>query len=119
MAAEQALAIGPERPEGHQALGYYYMTVVQDPARALPEMERARRLSPGSAQYATSLGNARQLLGQWEASLVDLKEAQRLDPRSVTSLRRLGMATLRLRRHSESRMAYDRGLAPRPQIWRF
>ena len=114
LAAEQALAIGTERPEGHQALGYYYMLVAQAPARALPEMERARRLSPGSADYATSLGNTRQLLGQWEASLVDLEEAQRLDPRSVNSLRRLGLATLRLRRHSESRKAYDRGLAVAP-----
>ena len=113
-AAEKALAIGPERPEGHQALGYYYMTVARNPARALPEMERARRLAPGSADYATSLGNTRQLLGQWEASLVDLEEAQRLDPRSVTSLRRLGMATLRLHRISESRRAYDRGLAIAP-----
>ncbi len=35
--------IGPERPEGHQALGYYYTIVTKDAARALPEMERARR----------------------------------------------------------------------------
>ena len=113
-AAERALAIGPERPEGHQALGYYYINVAKDPARALLEMERARRLSPGNADYATSVGITRQYLGQWEASLGDLEEAQRLDPRSVTSLRRLGFATLRLRRISESRRAYDRGLALAP-----
>ena len=107
-------AIGPERAEGHQALGYYYNFVIVDPVRALPEMERARHLSPGTADYAMSLGNTRQYLGQWEASLVDLEEAQRLDPRSVTSLRRLGFATLRLRRISESRRAYDRGLAIAP-----
>ena len=114
MAAEKALAIGPERPEGHQALGYYYIFVIKDAARALPEMERARRLSPGSADYATSLAITRQYLGQWEASLGDLEEALRLDPRSVNTLRRLGFATLRLRRHSESRKAYDRGLALAP-----
>ena len=84
-AAEKALAIGPERPEGHQALGDYYRVVVKDAARALPEMERARRLSPGSADYATSLALTRQYLGQWEASLGDLEEAQRLDPRSVNT----------------------------------
>ena len=113
-AAEQALAIGPERPEGHQAMGYYYLVIVRDPARAFPHMERARHLAPGGADYATSLGYTRQLLGQWEASLVDLEEAQRLDPRSVTSLRRVGMATLRLHRTSESRRAYDRGLVLAP-----
>ena len=114
LAAEKALEIGPERAEGHQALGYYYNFVIVDPVRALPEMERARHLSPGTADYAMSLGNTRQYLGQWEASLVDLEEALRLDPRSVTSLRRLGFATLRLHRYSESRKAYDRGLAIAP-----
>ena len=113
-AAERALALGPERAEGHQALGDYYRIVIKDAARALPEMYRARRLSPGSADYATSLALTRQYLGQWEASLSDLEEAQRLDPRSVNTLRRLGFATLRLHRTSESRKAYDRGLALAP-----
>jgi TolB-like protein/DNA-binding winged helix-turn-helix (wHTH) protein/tetratricopeptide (TPR) repeat protein len=114
LAAQQALAIGPERPEGHQALGYYYTFVTKDSTRALPEMEQARRVSPGNAEYATSLAITRQYLGQWETSLEDLGQALRLDPRSLNPLRRLGFATLRLRRHSESRNAYDRGLALAP-----
>ncbi len=113
-AAEKALTIGPERPEGHQALGDYYRLVVKDSARALPELERARRLSPGSAGYATSLALNRQHLGQWEAALGDLEEAQRLDPRSVTTLHGLGFAALRLHRTSEARKAFDRGLALAP-----
>jgi serine/threonine protein kinase/Flp pilus assembly protein TadD len=113
-AAGKALTIGPERPEGHQALGDYYRLVVKDSARALPELERARRLSPGSAGYATSLALNRQHLGQWEAALGDLEEAQRLDPRSVTTLHGLGFVALRLRRTSEARNAFDRGLALAP-----
>ncbi len=113
-AAEKALALGPERPEGHQALGDYYRLVVKDSARALPEMERARRLSPGSADYAESVAATEQFLGRWEASLGRLKEAQRLDPRSVRTLRSLGFAALRLHRTSEARKAFDRGLALAP-----
>ena len=113
-AAEQALAIALERPEGHQALGYYYTLIIKDSARALPEMELARRLSPGSADTATSLAITRQYLGQWEASLGDLDQALRIDPRSLNTLRRLGFATLRLRRQAESRKFYDRGLALAP-----
>lgn len=113
-AAEQALAIGPGRAEGHQALGDYYRIVLKDAARALPEVERARRLSPGSADYATSLAVTRQYLGQWKASLADLEEAQRLDPRSVNTLRRFGFANFRLHRTSDSRKAYDRALALAP-----
>ena len=113
-AAEQALAIAPERPEGHQALGYYYTLIVKDSARALPEMERARRLSPGSADTprrsrlpGSSLDNGKR---RWAIS----KQALRIDPRSLNTLRRLGFANLRLRRHAESRMFYDRGLALAP-----
>ena len=113
-ASEKALTIGPERPEGHQALGDYYRLVVNDSARALPEMERARRLSPGSAVYATSLALAEQALGRWEAALGALEEAQRLDPRSVSTLHGLGYAALRLHRTSEARKAFDRGLALAP-----
>jgi TolB-like protein/Flp pilus assembly protein TadD len=114
LAAEQALAMAPERPEGHQALGYYYIFVAKDATRALPEMERAYRLSPGDAEYATSLAITRQYLGQWEASVSDLEQALRIDPRSLNTLRRLGFATLRLRRQSASRKTYDRGLAFAP-----
>ncbi|MCM3877464.1 MAG: hypothetical protein NEA02_13745, partial [Thermoanaerobaculia bacterium] len=78
------------------------------------ELERARRLSPGSAGYATSLALTRQHLGQWEAALGDLEEAQRLDPRSVTTLHGLGFTALRLHRTSEARKAFDRGLALAP-----
>ena len=113
-AAEKALALGPERPEGHQALGEYDRLVAGDPARALPEFERARRLSPGSADYATSVAIAEQQLGRWEASLDHYEEAQRLDPRSVTTLRRLAFAALWLRRTSEARKASDSGLALAP-----
>ena len=113
-AAERALAIAPDRPEGHQVLGYYYTLIAKDSARALPEMERARSLSPGNADTATSLAITRQYLGQWEASLGELEAALRIDPRSLNTLRRLGFANLRLRRHAESRKFYDRGLALAP-----
>ena len=82
----------PGRAEGHEALGDYYRIVVDDAARALPENERARRLSPGSADYATSPGAYSAIPGRMGASLADLEEAQRLDPRSVDTLRRLGFA---------------------------
>jgi TolB-like protein/DNA-binding winged helix-turn-helix (wHTH) protein len=37
-AAQKALALAPERADGHQALGYYYLIVIRNARRALPEM---------------------------------------------------------------------------------
>jgi TolB-like protein/tRNA A-37 threonylcarbamoyl transferase component Bud32/Tfp pilus assembly protein PilF len=113
-AAEKALALGPERPEGHLALGEYFADVVSDYARALPEFERARTLAPGDPDCASSVAIAEQSLGRWEAALGNLEEARRLDPRSVITLRRLGSTALWLRRSADARRAFDAGLALAP-----
>jgi serine/threonine protein kinase/tetratricopeptide (TPR) repeat protein len=112
--AEKALALGPDRPECHLALGQYYALVLKDNARALPEMKRARTLAPGSADSATLVASAEQALGHWEAALSHLQEARRLDPRSVLTLRRLGSSALWLRRTADAREAFDVALALAP-----
>ena len=53
-------------------------------------------------------------LGQWEAAVNHLRQAEHLDPRSVLTQRRLGVAFLRLRRYREATEAIDRGLTLSP-----
>jgi serine/threonine protein kinase/tetratricopeptide (TPR) repeat protein len=113
-AAETALTLGPERPEGHWALGEYYSGVLTDYARAVPELERARALAPGDAEIASSVALAEQSLGRWEASFRSLEEARRLDPRSVRTLSRLGITAVWLRRTASAREVLDAGLALAP-----
>jgi TolB-like protein/Flp pilus assembly protein TadD len=113
-AAEKALALGRERPDGHLALGEYYANVLGDYARALPELERARALAPGNGDCASSVALAEQSMGHWESAFGHLEEAQRLDPRSVTALRRLGVTALWLRRTLDARKALSAGLALAP-----
>ena len=110
-AAEKALALAPDRPEGHAALGEYDRIVLADKVRALSEIERARSLAPGNAVYLVFMAGAERTLGRWEASLGHLEEARRLDPRSVVTLRRLGSTALLLRRPAVARQALDAALA--------
>jgi len=112
--AERAVALGPERPEGHVALGWYLDNVVKDDARALAELERARSLAPGNAEYLSSVAVAEESLGRREGALGHLEEALRLDPRSILTLRRLGGMALWMRRTSDARQAYDTALALAP-----
>lgn len=113
-AAERAVALAPNRPEGHLALSYYYAHVLGDVARALDQDAQAVRLAPSNDQALTDLAADEVKLGRWEAALSHLRRAERVDPRSARVPRGLGRALLRLRRYPEALQAYDHGLALAP-----
>jgi TolB-like protein/Flp pilus assembly protein TadD len=110
-AAEKAVLLAPNRPEGYLALGNYQRSVVTNNERALEQFSRAQRLAPDSAEILSSLAVTENALGRWDACLEHLKQAESLDPRSVVTLRRLGTVLLRLRRYTEAREVFGRGLA--------
>ena len=62
----------------------------------------------------TGTALAEQTLGRWESSLEKVQRAAQLDPRSISTARRLGVTLLRLHRHKEALQAFDRGLALAP-----
>jgi TolB-like protein/tRNA A-37 threonylcarbamoyl transferase component Bud32 len=109
-AAERALALAPTRPEGHQALGTYYGSVLLDNPRALVEDSTALALAPGNADLLAAVGLDELSLGRSEAARGHLEQAARLDPRSVTVARRLGIVLLYTRRYPEAEQAFDRAL---------
>ena len=113
-AAEKAVVLAPDRPEGYIALGSYELNIGLDFNRALEEYAKGRRMAPANADVLDGLGLAEGSLGRWDAALEHLKQVERLDPRSVLGLRRLGAALLRTRHYTEAREAFDRGLALAP-----
>jgi eukaryotic-like serine/threonine-protein kinase len=113
-AAERAVALAPDRPEGHAALGDYYRRIPRDYARALDEYARGERQSPSNAELYRGIGQAEQALGRWEASLQHLRQAQRLDPRSVVVANVLTPALLWARQYPEALESVDRWIALAP-----
>jgi len=109
-AAERALALAPNRPEGYQALADYERLVTLDNARALEKLERALRLAPGDTDVLKGMALAEEGLGRWDAAVEHFRQAARFDPRSANNDRLLGDALLRLRRYPEAREAVNRGL---------
>jgi hypothetical protein len=63
--AHQAIALAPELPEGHLALGFYLANGALDLKRAGDELERARALAPGRASVLRVSG----LYGIWRTSM--------------------------------------------------
>ncbi len=113
-AAEKAVALAPNRPEGYLALGNYQRMVALDPSRALEQYAKGQGVVPANADFLSRMAAAEQSIGRWDAAVEHLKQAERLDPRSVAAQRRLGEALLWLRRYPEAREALDRGLALAP-----
>jgi serine/threonine protein kinase/tetratricopeptide (TPR) repeat protein len=113
-AGEKAVAVGPDRPEGHLALGAYERLVSRNNSRALEQYEKGLRAAPGDTSLLRGTGIAEQGLGRWEAAVEHFRQAERLDPRSVGNLVALGSALILLQRSSEAREVFDRGLALAP-----
>jgi len=109
-AAEKAVALAPGAPEGYHALGNYRRLVLLDFGGALEQYRKGQSLSPGNADLLTATALAEESLGRWEAAVEHFRQAERLDPRSIPQLFRLGQALLYLRRYADARQALDRGL---------
>jgi serine/threonine protein kinase/tetratricopeptide (TPR) repeat protein len=113
-AAERAVALAPDHPEGQLALGDYFSGVRGSNAEALAAYEAGLRIAPANAELLTGSALAEQSLGRWEAALAHLQRAAQLDPRSIATARRLGLTLIRLRRYPEAQAAAERGVRLSP-----
>jgi serine/threonine-protein kinase len=113
-AAERALALAPNRPEGHEALALYYSQVLGNLSRAHTEASRALELAPGSAQVLMVVAYSEEGLGRWEAARTHLEQALRVDPFNVGAIQSLAGMLVYTHHYPEARQACDRGLALAP-----
>ena len=113
-AVQRALALAPNAPAGHRALGAYYRLVLRDNVMALEQYAQGYHLAPGSAELLTSIARAEWALGRWETAVDHARHAERLDPRSVATVAALGQQLTFLRRYAEAIQAFDKGLVFAP-----
>ena len=113
-ASEKAIALAPNRPHGHEAMGEYRRLIPRDHPAAQQEFLRGLSLSPGNPELTRASIDVEITLGQWDLALKHLRDAQSLDPRSTRLYRRLGSVLLALRRYPEAREAVDVGLTLSP-----
>jgi TolB-like protein len=113
-AARRALALAPDRPEGHVALGNYYRRVEGDFQKAVEEYDAG--LNPGApnAELLRYKGIAEQNLAHYDSSAALLRKAYLLDPRSSSTANTYAGALRYLRRYTEAREADDRAVALEP-----
>jgi TolB-like protein len=113
-AADRALALAPDRPEGRLALGIYYESVQRDKRRALEQYTLGQRHAANNADLLAAAAFTEEGLGRWDEAVEHYRRAQSLDPASVATTRRLARVLMWLKRYPEALGMSDRAVALAP-----
>jgi TolB-like protein/class 3 adenylate cyclase/Flp pilus assembly protein TadD len=111
---ERALAIAPESPEAHLALGLFHYWGRRDYDSALRALDRAIELQPSNSDSRTARAAIYRRRGEWRRSLAEFERVAELNPRDSLSSTELGNTYLSLRRWSEAERALTRALTLDP-----
>src|SRR5437016_465611 len=114
-AANEALRLQPDLPEGHLALGFSYYYGDRDYERALAEFEIAKRGLPNEAQAYMAIGAIQRRQGRWVESTANLEKAAELDPKNSSVLLNLGYNYMATRNFEAADKIFDRGIEAAPE----
>ena len=114
-AAERALRLDPELPQGHLALGHYYYVCCEDYNRALEHFEKSRAARPGDARVVMLIGNVHKRQGRWDDARRYYERAASLDPQWGAPLVNLTQLQLWLRQYDDAERTIQRALYVNPQ----
>ena len=115
-AAVRAIALDPDLPDAHVALGLYYYWGRRDYERAIQEFTRALALEPSNAQALRQIGNVRRRQGNFAEAVKSYRRSADLDPRSHQAWFNLGETLLFTHQYDEARMYLDRVTALAPEF---
>jgi len=99
---DRALALAPDSPEAHLALGVFHYYGRRDYDSALRALDRSIELQPSNSDSRTFRGAVYRRRGEWRRSLAEFERALELNPRDSSSSTELGNAYLQLRRWGEA-----------------
>src|SRR5947208_1859776 len=116
-AANEALRLQPDLPEGHPALGFSYYYGDRDYERALAEFEIAKRGLPNEAQAYLAIGSIQRRQGKWPESTANLEKAATLDPKNINVLVNLCFSYVAQRNFETADKLLDRSIAASPQAF--
>ncbi|MGH7517330.1 MAG: protein kinase domain-containing protein [Gemmatimonadales bacterium] len=113
-AADSALKLVPDLPEGRLALGLYHYWGFLDYRRALEQLEVARIRQPSNSYILAVMAYINRRLGHWAEAAALMEEAVRLDPLMDARAFDLGDIYMRMRRYPEAEQQFDKAIALGP-----
>jgi serine/threonine protein kinase/predicted Zn-dependent protease len=111
---DRALALAPNSPEAHFALGLFFYWGHRQYEDALREFNRTLELQPNNALAQEYRAMVYRRRGEWERCLADLQRAQELDPRDSQIPGAIGSTYENLRLWKDAERALLRALAIDP-----
>ncbi|PYK50707.1 MAG: hypothetical protein DME20_03580 [Verrucomicrobia bacterium] len=111
---DRALAIAPDLPEAHLAMGVFHYWGHRDYDSALRALDRAIELQPSNSDSRTFRAAIYRRRGERRRSLAEFERALELDPRESSIPTEIGNSYLDLRRWSDAEQALSRALALDP-----
>jgi TolB-like protein/Tfp pilus assembly protein PilF len=111
---DRALALAPNSPEAHLALGLFFYWGHRQYEMALTEFNRALELQPNNALARAYCASVYRRRGEWQRALEDFQRAEELAPRDATMPSNLGVTYTALRLWKDAERAELRALAIDP-----
>jgi TolB-like protein/Flp pilus assembly protein TadD len=116
-AANNAIRLQPELPEGHLAMGYVHYYVDHDYDAALSELALARRGLPNDAGVFRAMAAIQRREGKWEESNISYAKGVSLDPRDPILLENMGMNYVAIRDYAAAAQIFDRAVRAAPETF--
>ena len=112
--AEKALALQPDLPEAHLAMGFVYYYGENDYEAALNEFQTAQQGLPNDSDAYLAIGAIERRQGKWAESTANLEKAAALNPNDPWVLQNLTFNYSMNRNYDAAHKALDRALRLNP-----
>ena len=109
--AEKAVALAPNLPDSHVAMGLNLYHGSLDYPNALRALDIARSLAPGDSSPLIWQAFIYRRMDRWEDALANFEQAALLDPMNALVLSEYGVTLLAMRKPAEARILFDRAAA--------
>jgi TolB-like protein/Flp pilus assembly protein TadD len=113
-AVDHAVALDPNLPETHLALGYYRFYGLRDFKGALAEFELAQKNLPNNLDVLRAIGLIQRRFAHWDEAIAVLRRVVELDPRNVESASILATTYVAKRRFADAIAVADHMFAVEP-----
>jgi TolB-like protein/tetratricopeptide (TPR) repeat protein len=109
-AAERALALAPDLPEAHAAMGDYFWEAERDQDRAMVRYTAALARDPKNPELLAAVAWNQWVRGKRDSSLANIERAALLDPRSAERALWMAQSYTAVGRYADAIRAYDRAI---------
>ena len=114
-AVNRAVALQPDRPEVHLAVGFLDYWGLADYDGALREFEHVRRFQPNNAELLWAIAQTLRRKGRWDEARLLFDRAVQLSPRSEQYMYDLASTNVAMRRFADAGRDFEKAIALNPQ----